>query len=321
MNHELTRRQVLEDLPAYVLGALEPEQMLAVDRYLQEKAEPDLLARWQELEEATTLLAVTADPVQLPSSIKEGLMARVQADLQKNTVKDQAVSKSTRSVSANQHKSTPKSWLAALNEWFSTLFRPVAWATVGGLAVAVLAFGYISPLQSQLNEAQRQTQSWQSELEQANEQIALLEDEVQELETGNQFLQQTNRALEQQIQQNENLLTVLATAEDQVALSGTDAAPASSGTLFFASNNNNEGVLLLDGLAPLSEDETYQLWLIPAEGDPLSVGLIDIADEATTSQPIELPPNVHTYAAVGLSQEPAGGSPSPTLVVMVGAQE
>ena len=77
-------------------------------------------------------------------------MARVQADLQKEGAKDKSIYHSVRSVSADQQKKEAKSWFTNLNEWLSALFRPVAWATVGGLAVALLAFGYSFQLQSQL---------------------------------------------------------------------------------------------------------------------------------------------------------------------------
>jgi len=326
MSHHFTRRQILENLPAYVLGALEPEEMLAVDRCLQENPDPELLARWQELEEATTWLAVAAPLAPLPPSAKEKLMTRVQADLVASPSELQQEQKALQralkppiplssSTTGKSPHQAPESLLTWLVGWFFGAARPLAWAAVGAFVVALLAGGYISQLQGNLSEARVQIDSFQSQLQEAYAQVDLLENNVGKLEASNQALQQINHSLQQQVEQNQNQLAVLATTQDQVALLGTEEAPASSGTLFFG---DEEGLLVLDGLPPLSEEETYQLWLIPAEGDPLSVGLVELFDETTKSQPISLPPNAQEYAAVGLSQEPAGGSPTPTLVVMLG---
>src|SRR5688572_27044407 len=76
---ELSYNQVLDLLPAYALGALEPEEMLAVDAYLNQHQE--LLIRLRNAEEAAAHLAHAAPPVPLPATAKARLMSRVQADL------------------------------------------------------------------------------------------------------------------------------------------------------------------------------------------------------------------------------------------------
>lgn len=79
MSIQFTRDQVLELLPAYVLGKLEPEEMLAVDNYLEEQRE--LLAQLNQAEQAAAQLVHTAPVVPLPGDARERLMARVRADL------------------------------------------------------------------------------------------------------------------------------------------------------------------------------------------------------------------------------------------------
>jgi anti-sigma-K factor RskA len=71
----------------------------------------------------------------------------------------------------------------------------------------------------------------------------------------------------------------------------------------------------------LPENQTYQLWLIPADGDgaPLPSGLLAVQQAGVDSVTITLPDDATNYAAVGVSIEPAGGSPSPTgPIVLVG---
>lgn len=330
MNYHFTRHQILENLPAYTLGALEPEEMLAMDRYLQQNPDPELLTLLQKSEEATTLLAIAAPPAPLPASAKEKLMARVQASLpDRSTQKKDETPLSLSSVGTMNDKDA--SW--TFSEWLKGLFsgavRSLAWAAVGAFLVLLLLGGYLNQLrrdftdlqnqitvfQDELKEAHNEIEFLQNQLKQAQAEIERLQNQTVNLQANNSGLQKINNNLQQRLDIYDQQLALLATSPHQVTLSGTDQAPTSSGTLFFG---DSEGVLVLDGLPRLSEDETYQLWLIPAEGDPLSVGLVDASDEATKSQTISLPPNAQEYAAVGLSQEPAGGSPSPTLVVMLG---
>ena len=66
-------------LPAYALGALEPDEMLAVDAYLDQH--PELTERLAEIEEALLPLADLTPPAPLPGGGKARLMARVRADM------------------------------------------------------------------------------------------------------------------------------------------------------------------------------------------------------------------------------------------------
>ena len=83
MKEKLTRQDVLQMLPAYVYGALEPEQMLACQSYLQNMADRNLLLQYRDLEEMATQLAL-ARPHVPPPWIKEQLMSNVLADLNQN---------------------------------------------------------------------------------------------------------------------------------------------------------------------------------------------------------------------------------------------
>jgi anti-sigma-K factor RskA len=78
MNGEMTHDQVLELLPLYVLGVLDPEEMLAVDTYLQDH--PELLSRLTEWEEVVAHLAYAAPYAPLPPDSGERLIRRLPAN-------------------------------------------------------------------------------------------------------------------------------------------------------------------------------------------------------------------------------------------------
>jgi anti-sigma-K factor RskA len=63
------------------------------------------------------------------------------------------------------------------------------------------------------------------------------------------------------------------------------------------------------GPVPVTADRSLELWAIPAEGTPLSLGLLN-ANGAVT---IRLPPHVtpQTMPVLAVSLEPRGGSPNP----------
>ena len=93
----LTEAAVLEMLPAYVLGALEADEMLAVDDYLA--AHPALLVRLAELEATADQLALAAPEVEPPARAKAGLMARVQADAEVRSMLSTMEAQPARTVS------------------------------------------------------------------------------------------------------------------------------------------------------------------------------------------------------------------------------
>jgi anti-sigma-K factor RskA len=71
-------------------------------------------------------------------------------------------------------------------------------------------------------------------------------------------------------------------------------------------------------LAPAPAGRSYQLWLVPASGAPVSVGLVNVNQQAT-SVIMHLAPGL-TAKAFAVTLEPEGGVPQPTgPKVLVGA--
>lgn len=61
---------------------------------------------------------------------------------------------------------------------------------------------------------------------------------------------------------------------------------------------------------PLSKDQAYELWLLPEGRKPVSLGLLPDSGEATLKTPPELRALLEPGAALAVSVEPAGGSPT-----------
>src|SRR5580704_16461806 len=82
--------------------------------------------------------------------------------------------------------------------------------------------------------------------------------------------------------------------------------------------NSKMGMAMCDGwVEPAPANKSYQLWLVPREGKPISAGMI----EGGPINPwmVKLPQGMAARACDG-TPEPAGGTPQPTgPMVLVGA--
>jgi len=101
-----------------------------------------------------------------------------------------------------------------------------------------------------------------------------------------------------------------------VALLNTKDAPLARGTLII-SQDGGYGTLVVDNLLVLGEDHQYQLWLIH-DGKRDSGGVFSVNSDGYASLQIDAPQPLIQYQAIGITVEPAGGSPGPTGVKVLG---
>jgi anti-sigma-K factor RskA len=95
-----------------------------------------------------------------------------------------------------------------------------------------------------------------------------------------------------------------------VVLAGQDAKPALVATSARASR-----YLTVKAIAPVAvaPDRALELWMLPAQGNPRSLGLVSMVSPAGVAR-IELPAAadqvLQNIPALAISLEPAGGSPT-----------
>lgn len=76
--------------------------------------------------------------------------------------------------------------------------------------------------------------------------------------------------------------------------------------------NEKMGMLMYDGwIEPPPQDKSYQLWVVPMEGHPISVGVVNPATSDTAHWLTKMPEGV-TAKTIAITLEPAGGMPQPT---------
>ena len=129
------------------------------------------------------------------------------------------------------------------------------------------------------------------------------------LQASNTELEKQVATLQQTLVEREAILTLLAAGEG-IAIAGTEHQPEAAGQLVVAPNGVT-AVLAVANLTHLSPEQTYQLWLIGDDG-PVSVGLFTVDPVGLGTLAVEADSAVYDYQAIGVSIEPAGGSPQPT---------
>lgn len=326
----LTNAEVNELLPGFVLGALEPDEMLAVAEYVDQHQE--LHTRVAELEAVTAQLAYTAPHEPLPARAKQQLLRRAQADqaaqpsvgLQTPRARRTAFPPPRSPAPHGVRPRVPAAPQPPPRNWF----RTVSQILVATGVAAVLLLAIISNLQlrntttqlatelaatqAQLAQARNQNTQLQATVQTLQKQavqLAAAQAQIAELRTQNGQLQTINAALQQQLENRYTQIAVLTTPQRQITLAGTKDAPNATGAFYM---QNNRGVLVLNGLPPLGEAQAYQLWFIPAQGDPRPSDVIKVSKDAPNILLVTIPPEDQNFAVLGVTIEPAIGSPKPT---------
>ncbi len=95
----------------------------------------------------------------------------------------------------------------------------------------------------------------------------------------------------------------------------TDVSPVAHATLFW-DVSDEVGSLYVSGLPTLAVDKTYQLWLV-RDGHSLSLGRFRVDATGAATVTFESPEPIEGFQHIGVSEEPAEGSPAPTTPHLV----
>ncbi len=356
----LTEDEFLEQISGYLLDALEPDEALRVEEYLN--AHPEMQPRVLELEQVVAEMAYVPPSASPSSEIKRQILERARLDAQSSAVAAEPSrtnhvrpSEATQIFPPPRRQSTiaPQQQLFAQEErridhirnWFA---YAIGWKIFALGATAALAFLAITFVRTQefaretahqLDLAQQRVTSLEAELNEAEansgrlqSQVAALQGQTDELQRSNgdlaatitdlqqqnNTLQQVNKTLQEEVREQQTQFASLSKIESAIVVPPTDAGPIeASGTLFL---NGDQGTFLLAGLEPLPEDQTYQLWVAADDQPIVSAGLVPLNDGPITAFSFTPPLPADEITVVGLSIEPAGGSPEPTGEIVLFTQ-
>lgn len=101
-----------------------------------------------------------------------------------------------------------------------------------------------------------------------------------------------------------------------ISLTNTLDSPRAVGTLVM-DHEGEYGTLVVDDLAELNPAYQYQVWLME-DGERTSGGVFSVNYEGYASLELSAPQPLIKYDAIGITIEPAGGSPGPTGAKVLG---
>ena len=281
--------------PAYVMGTLSLEEQRAFDQAMRDpeiaaSLEPEIEAHREAFEFLSSAHAVTPPP-----ALKDRVMARVAATETRagaSPIEPQASSRQTlqpqQSAGLTLHASTPgasRTGRAGRAGWWAGAAGTLAFAATALFAV----------------ELRSRVRSLESELAA----------QVARGATADSALAERERTLASLLDAGNDLTLVRLTANRP------DAGP---GLQVFWNTREGRAVVSATGLAPIATDRAYCLWII-RNGTPEPVRLfqVDAAGRALVKD-VVLPTDLAGIAAFALTEEPATGSPQPTMTpFLVGA--
>lgn len=121
-------------------------------------------------------------------------------------------------------------------------------------------------------------------------------------------LAQTQQVMARRYQASQDALALMANPDARTTVLKGEGV---QGTLIYDPQGRT-AVLTVQGLERLPAGKDYQLWLIQPDETRLSGGVFDAEEAGVTLFVIHSPHPMDAFAGVGVTIEPAGGSPGPT---------
>ncbi len=98
-------------------------------------------------------------------------------------------------------------------------------------------------------------------------------------------------------------------------MTGTESLPDAHAR-FIATRQGSEGVLMANGLAPLSADRAYQVWLLQ-DGTPIPNVVFQPNADGSMRLLVRAPKQLANFGVIAISAEPTSGSLAPTGAIML----
>lgn len=268
MTDEQKNTDHFEELCAgYVLDALEPEERNEFEEMLQNASE-DERELFQQMRSAANQMAFSIDGNEAPLAVRKRILKQVQPEDDENYETD-----------INSQSSGGED---------SDSFDRTTFAIAASFALLLVTLSLVF-------------YSFNLRTEISTQEEVIQEQQVRISE------------LQSEIEQKEELLSILESREvDLVLMSGMEANPNGYGKVIWDSESNR-ALLQVSNLPAVPSDKDYQLWIIK-NNKPVSAGVFTVNDPEKDSffKIEEMEASEQTADAFAITMEPKGGMPQPT---------
>lgn len=286
--NDLDHDAIVELLPGYALGALDPADARAVEGYLA--AHPEARREVEDARETLGLLALAAPPLAPPPGAKAALLARIE-QLTPPASGGQASSPGGVRLVAPESPGPiplrrPEAGAARPDRRWRAALAAVAAALILALA------GWNVALQRQIGTVQGQVSALRGDLGAQAETVAL-----------------------GRLVNDQRFARPLASS---AAEGGYSATGGPAGYLY-ADPGGTLGLVNCYWMPNLQPGQVYQVWLVRADGGRDNGGTFTVDKRGSASVVIHAPASFTGYTSVGVTAEPAPGSAGPTTPRVVWA--
>ncbi len=283
----------LRDLAAgFVMDTLTMEERRGFESAMKDPATSAALEEEISIHRSAMQYLATSHAVTPSADLKQRVMARLADAGRERTVERPTVSmggsESKTDVSKTQRASAmPSSLPSSTPDIGSNTGNSAGWWTAGALLVGLAATALF------LVNSRTQVRSLESRLAQ---QVALVDSTSTTLAA-----------------RERTLATLLGTGSDVTLVRLSPSATTGPDMQVFWNVRQGRAVISASGLSQVARDRTYVLWMI-RDGTPVQVALFtpDAAGRAVV-QDIDVPTDRARVVAFAVTEEPAGGSPQPTM--------
>ena len=277
----MNRRHVEELMPAYLLGALEEQERAQVEAHIREC--PSCQALFHNESPVAATLSGMREPTPPPPELRQRLMSSL----------------GPQPLSSAQPR-PPEAQRSGLT---MTIRRSLTAIAAAAMAISLIGLSASALLiRAELREL-KEDDSQMSET---------LQSQMHDMEEENEKL--SKMLLDQRA------LAHMAAMPDKstIMLEGEEASSQSRGMMMI-SPTGTWGILAALQLEQLPEGMAYQLWLIANDSSRISGGVFTVDDTGYGLLEIRSQEPLTAYQALGVSVEPASGSPGPTGEKVLGA--
>jgi anti-sigma-K factor RskA len=279
----LTLDELRDLAPAFVMGTLSLEEQRAFEGAMADATVAAALEPELSAHRAAAEFLSTSHAVTPPSSLKARVLSRIAAE------------------NANASAPSPIPKPIATATPVDTSVRDInsrrgrgGWLTAGVLAVALAAsLVLLLDVKKEALGLRGQIASQSTDIEKARTQLA---------------------------EREKLLATILGSGTDVTLVRLSPNQPKGPGMQVFWNVKEGRATVTASGLAPIARDRAYALWMI-RDGKPVALALFNPdASGRAVVQDITVPTAMQGVAAFAVTEEPAAGSPQPTMTpFLVGA--
>jgi anti-sigma-K factor RskA len=301
----------------YVIDGLEPGEREMVQRLL-DAGDADAERAYAEAAETLSSLPMALEQEEPSAELRAALLRRAVGRDAENT--SLAIVRS--STAADAMRPQP-----AVGAWPKLAIAAAFVLGVGLTAVVMLQMLGPNDTQQQtagegwadieqvVAEQKRALQQQRDELAELQERLAAVRGDEQ-IDALQELIDQQRLAIAQQQQRigelQESVSLLVGPGVQQAELAGGEQVPDAQGRLMW-DPTTGQMRLLTRGLPALKPGETYQLWFVTKDGEPVSLGVFGVNEVAQTTaayvNTVPLVPSNVNVAAISI--EPEGGSPEP----------